>query len=201
MKLELNLVKVNSIDAGVGKLILRKRYAVSTNIMESVEDFIKLNSSTFSTVVRDARLVGALKSVNDLTITEFQCLRYILCIGYGLDIWYWNVANEEANSEGVDSGMYEYNIVDLDTVNEFAPFSSKIVQVENIDLASLYETVNDSFNLFSGNLFAGINNPLKNDITAMKRSMELIGKVPNVQTTHANVMLDFINKKVKCIVD
>lgn len=202
MKLEINLVKVGSVDAGMGSLISRSRYAFSENdLMGAFEKFFSENSSTFTAVVKDKRLVSVLSNISGLTTTQLQCIRYILCTNYGLDIWYWAVANEEINESDIDSGVYEYNVVDRDTTQfNFIPTSSKITQNSNsLDLISLYKKINDSFGLFSGSVFAGITNPLENDINAMKGSQEILGRVPVVQSTHVNYMLSFLHKEIKCI--
>lgn len=168
--------------------------------MESIKTFLADNKSTLIAAIRDGKLTESLSNLSTLTVTEFNCLRYILASSYGLDIWGWGVADEENNPSDIEANMAEYNVVDMDTINGFYPFSSKLVTGINTGkLTDIYKKINDSFGLFTGSIFSGYTNPLSVEIQALIGSTSLTGEMPEVMTTRINALLKFVHKDLKVI--
>jgi hypothetical protein len=204
MKLEINLVKTQTLDASVGKLMSRQRVEVDSEqvVMGALVDFLKQEASTLSTVITDQRLITKLQGLSNITITEFQCLRYMLA-SKGFDIWCWIVSDSEINPNEIEDQIFEYNVVDSNSISgSFVPKSSKIIQSSsNNSLTELYTKINDGFTLFTGDLFIGMNNPIINTVTTMKESETALGITSKAQTTYVNSVLEYLGIRVKVLMN
>lgn len=201
MNLEINLVKVHSIDAKLGKLLARKRYLVAddTQVMDSMMKFIAEVSTTISTVVTDARLTASLQTLTKLTVTDLDCLRYILSM-HGMDIWYWYVADTEGNPMSIPEGLFEYQVIDHNNTRIFIPNCAKIVQASTDNkLTEVYSKIIESHALFNSPIFAGINNPLVNMVQTMEADEQAVGVVPVSKTTYVNSIFDFLHKEIRVL--
>jgi hypothetical protein len=186
----------------MGKFLARSRYEVTndTEALDAIAKFIAENISTFTSALTDQRLVGQLQSLNNLTINEFSCLRYILASN-GLDIWTWYVKEGEVNQDEVSGNTFEYNVLDKDTATSFIPMCTRFIQAKSENsLVKLYTNIVDAFGLFEGRLFVGMNNPIMTTVKAME-SDELIGVVSNIKTSYVNSILDFLGKDLKVITE
>lgn len=202
MKLELTLIKSPSIDTKMGKFLARTRYEVSndTEVLDAITKFIAENISTFTSAMTDQRFLGQLQSLNNLTINEFSCLRYIFATK-GLDIWAWYVREGEVNADELSANTFEYNVLDKESANSFIPMCTRFIQTTNENsLVKLYTSIVDAFGLFEGSLFVGMNNPIMTTVNAMK-SDEVIGVVSNFKTTYINSILDFLGKDLKVLTE
>lgn len=203
MNLEVNLVKVASVDSKLSKLLSRNRYLVEndTQALESIIKFIADNASTFNAALTDQRLVAQLQNLSALTISELDCLRYILSVK-GIDLWYYYVSDIEVNPTDIPTGIFEYNVVDRNNMSgsSFIPFASKITQTQGENkLTSLYEKIIDMYGLFNGSLFDGMNNPLKTMIDSMKSDEQILGTVPTTKSTYCNSIFEFLKKDIRVI--
>lgn len=167
---------------------------------KSFATFIAENESTFIAAINNARFTSSLQNLTTMTINEFNCLRYIMAVSYGLDIWGWYVADEETNSVGIDNDVAEYNIIDSNTMNGIYPFCSKISKdARTTSLTEVYSKINESFGLFTGNSLVGFTNPLSSAIETMKSSISLTGNIPETMSTNINAILSFLHKDLKVI--
>lgn len=202
MNLEVNLVKVDTIDSKLSKLLARNRFLVEndTQALDSIVKFIADNASTFNAALTDQRLVAQLQDLSSLTITDLDCLRYILS-SKGIDIWYFYVSDVEVDQTDIPTGIFEYNVVDTSNMmSAFIPFSTKITQAQTENkLTTLYDKIIDMYGLFSGKLFSGINNPIKVMVDSMKGDEEILGTVPTTKSTYCNSIFDFLKKDIKVI--
>lgn len=202
MNLEVNLVKVDTIDSKLSKLLARNRFLVEndTQALDSIVKFIADNASTFNAALTDQRLVAQLQNLSSLTITDLDCLRYILS-SKGIDIWYFYVSDVEVDQTDIPTGIFEYNVVDTSNMmSAFIPFSTKITQAQTENkLTTLYDKIIDMYGLFSGKLFSGINNPIKVMVDSMKGDEEILGTVPTTKSTYCNSIFDFLKKDIKVI--
>lgn len=202
MNLEINLVKVASVDAKMSKLLARNRVLVQsdTEALDSIAKFIADNASTFTAVITDQRLVAQLQDLSKLTIVDLDCLRYVLSTK-GLDLWYFYVADVESNPSDIPEGLIEYNILDSSNMmSAFIPFGTKVSKSQQDNkLTDLYTKVMEMYGLFNGGIFNGMRNPIKATVESMKSSEELLGMVPTMQTTYLNSIFDFLKKDIRVI--
>lgn len=205
MKLEVNLVKtpINGVGGNYVKFLARSRYDVATEAeaLSAIEKFIGENNSTFAAALTDQRMVAQLQSLKGLTISNLQCLRYLLAIK-GIDIWYFYVKDSEVNPTDIGANVMEFNVIDRDQSVGFVPFCVKFVQLaSDYSISKLYTEINDSFGLFEGSIFSGVVNPLKSIITSIKSPEDAGIGVPKTLTSAANSLLEFINKELKVITE
>jgi type IV secretory pathway ATPase VirB11/archaellum biosynthesis ATPase len=204
MNLELNLVKTRSIDSKIGKLIQRHRVEVenSSDVMVAICKFIRDNNATFTAALTDQVFVEKLANINSLTISEFNCLRYVLA-EKGLDIWVWSTKVDEVNPNEVPSSVFEYSIIDTSFIQGgFIPFATRFIQTNSDNsLPTVYTQILDAYGLFQSQLFSSMKNPLKNMIEAMKVDQDAVGMVSSTKTTYVNSMLEFIGKDIRVITD
>lgn len=204
MQLELNLVKIASVESKVAKLLVRKRVNVEgdTQALEEITKFIKENNSTFVAVLSDQVFVNKLNDLSSLTIDQFTCLRWMLATK-GVDIWYQYVSDAEVNKTDVPTGVFEYNIVDSTNITgQFIPFTSKItVQKDENNFTNLYSSILSLYGLFEGSIFEGIRNPLESIIKSMKDDENVLGTVPTSKTTYCNSVFEFLKKDIKVITE
>jgi DNA-directed RNA polymerase subunit N (RpoN/RPB10) len=186
----------------MGKFLARSRYEVTndTEALDAIAKFIAENISTFTSALTDQRLLGQLQSLDNLTINEYSCLRYILA-SKGIDIWAMYVKENEINADDLSANTFEYNVLDKDTATSFIPMCTRFVQLTNENsLSKLYTEIVDAFGLFEGRLFVGMNNPIMVTVNAMK-SDETVGVVSKFKTSYINSILDFLGKDLRVITD
>lgn len=203
MNLEVNLVKTSSIDSKMSKFLARTRYEVTgdTEVLDAIEKFIHDNVSTFTAALTDQSLVAKLENPLNLTISTFNCLRYVLA-EKGLDIWIWYVKNGEVDENEVTPDCFEYNVVDYDQCIGFVPFCVRFIQdKQSFNVVKLYGDIQSAFGLFEGSLFTDMRNPLLVNIDAMKIEQDAVGKVSSLKTTYVNSILDFLKKDVRVITE
>lgn len=202
MNLEVNLVKTASIDSKLSRLLVRNRYRVEndTEALDSIVKFIADNISTFTASLTDQRFVTQLENLKNITITDLDCLRYVLATK-GLDLWYHYVADVEANPDEVPAGSFEYNVLDRSNMtSSFIPFCTKVTQIqESSRLTDLYSKLVDIYGLFSGKIFAGMKNPVQSIVDSMKGDEDVLGSVPTSKSTYANSIFDFLKKDIRVI--
>jgi hypothetical protein len=204
MKLEVTLVKTKTIDSKMAKFLARSRYDVTddASALTAIGKFIADNISTFQAALTDQRLLSQLQNLSGLTINQLQCLKYILA-SKGIDIWFYYVTDGAVNEADIDAGMFEYNVLDFCTINgSFIPFCTKFIQSSTDNsMVKLYTDIVDGYGLFEGSLFAGMVNPIKNMIDAMKTDEQALGVVSSMKTTYVNSILEYLRKDVRVITE
>lgn len=202
MKLELNLVKSPQIDSRTVKFLARNRYEVASEpeVMDAIQKFIADNISTFTAALTNARLVAQLEQIKDLTVSQFQGLRYILPM-HGLDIWYFIVKEGEVNETEVSDDVIEYNILDNDQVTfGFVPMAFRFIQPRSeMSISAVYQEIVSAFGLFEGSFYVGLKNPLKASIDTIVESEKILGVAPKSSSTYVNSILEYLHKDMRAI--
>jgi len=202
MKLELNLVKSPQIDSRTVKFLARNRYEVASEpeVMDAIQKFIADNISTFTAALTNARLVAQLEQIKDLTVSQFQGLRYVLAM-HGLDIWYFIVKEGEVNETEVSDDVIEYNILDNDQVTfGFVPMAFRFVQPRSeMSISAVYQEIVSAFGLFEGSFYVGLKNPLKASIDTIVESEKILGVAPKSSSTYVNSILEYLHKDMRAI--
>jgi len=202
MKLELNLVKSPQIDSRTVKFLARNRYEVASEpeVMDAIQKFIADNISTFTAALTNARLVAQLEQIKDLTVSQFQGLRYILAM-HGLDIWYFIVKEGEVNETEVSDDVIEYNILDNDQVTfGFVPMAFRFIQPRSeMSISAVYQEIVSAFGLFEGSFYVGLKNPLKASIDTIVESEKILGVAPKSSSTYVNSILEYLHKDMRAI--
>lgn len=203
MKIELNLVKTQTTGAKIGKLLSRRRYEVEneSGCMDAIVSFIKEIHPNLSIILTDKALLNKLEALKALTVSELDCLRYVLSTR-GIDIWYGMVADVEQNGAEVPAGVVEYNVYDGGVMTGFVPFCTKFpTQQDSNKLTALYDKILDSYGLFRGDLFSGIANPIKSMVDSMRGDEELLGVASTTKTTYINSILEYLKKDIRVITE
>jgi len=202
MKLEINLVKSPQIDSRTVKFLTRARFSVASEseVMDAIQKFIKDNISTFTASLTNARLVAQLESLSNLTVSQFQGLRYMLSQS-GMDIWAWAVKENEIDEIELPDNTVEYNVIDRNQVSfGFIPMSLRFTQLSSeISLSSVYQKIKDAYGIFEGSFYAGMRDPIKNSISTMQESEKVLGVAPQSSSTYVNSILDFLGKELRVI--
>lgn len=202
MKLELNLVKSPQIDSRTVKFLARTRYEIASEpeVMDSIQKFIADNISTFTAALTNARLVAQLEQIKDLTVSQFQGLRYVLAMN-GLDIWYFIVKEGEVNETEVPDDTIEYNILDNDQVSfGFVPMAFRFVQPRSeMSISAVYQEIVSAFGLFEGSFYVGMKNPLKASIDTIVESEKVLGVAPKSSSVYVNSVLEYLHKDMRAI--
>jgi hypothetical protein len=202
MKLELNLVKSPQIDSRTVKFLARNRYEVASEpeVMDAIQKFIADNISTFTAALTNQRLVAQLEQLKDLTVSQFQGLRYILAMN-GLDIWYFAVKEGEVNESEVPDDIIEYTILDNDQMSYgFIPMAFRFVQPRSeMSISAVYQEIVSAFGLFEGSFYVGMKNPLKASIDTVVESEKILGVAPKSSTTYINSILEYLHKDMRAI--
>lgn len=202
MKLELNLVKSPQIDSRTVKFLARNRYEVASEpeVMDAIQKFIADNISTFTAALTNQRLVAQLEQLKDLTVSQFQGLRYVLAMN-GLDIWYFAVKEGEVNESEVPDDVIEYTILDNDQVSYgFIPMAFRFIQPRSeMSISSVYQEIVSAFGLFEGSFYVGMKNPLKASIDTVIESEKILGVAPKSSTTYINSILEYLHKDMRAI--
>jgi hypothetical protein len=202
MKLELNLVKSPQIDSRTVKFLARNRYEVASEpeVMDAIQKFIADNISTFTAALTNQRLVAQLEQLKDLTVSQFQGLRYILAMN-GLDIWYFAVKEGEVNELEVPDDVIEYTILDNDQMSYgFIPMAFRFVQPRSeMSISAVYQEIVSAFGLFEGSFYVGMKNPLKASIDTVVESEKILGVAPKSSTTYINSILEYLHKDMRAI--
>lgn len=202
MKLELNLVKSPQIDSRTVKFLARNRYEVASEpeVMDAIQKFIADNISTFTAALTNQRLVAQLEQLKDLTVSQFQGLRYILAMN-GLDIWYFVVKEGEVNESEVPDDIIEYTILDNDQMSYgFIPMAFRFVQPRSeMSISAVYQEIVSAFGLFEGSFYVGMKNPLKASIDTVVESEKILGVAPKSSTTYINSILEYLHKDMRAI--
>lgn len=199
MNLELNLVKVESIHEQSAQILSRHRALVGndTEAMAQIIEFLGRNIDIINAQITDKALVSKIEHLKNLTIDEFECLRWILA-ERGLDVQVWSISDVETGADGIPEGSIEYNVIDLTNYSSsFVPFCTKITFTQDeFKFSTLFEKISGMFGLFEGSLFEGRVNPILHDTRVMKSSEEVIGRVSPMLTEHVGSILSFLQKKI-----
>jgi len=202
MKLELNLVKSPQIDSRTVKFLARNRYEVASEpeVMDAIQKFITDNISTFTAALTNQRLVAQLEQLKDLTVSQFQGLRYVLAMN-GLDIWYFAVKEGEVNDTEIPDDVIEYTILDNDQMSYgFIPMAFRFIQPRSeMSISAVYQEIVSAFGLFEGSFYVGMKNPLKASIDTVVESEKILGVAPKSSTTYINSILEYLHKDMRAI--
>lgn len=175
MKLELTLVKSQSIFSNIFKFISRKRYDIQndSDTMKSVLNFIAENNDIISNAASTKGLSDVtklLETTDSLSFDDFMCLKFLLNSRCGIDILCWCVSDIEVDENEVGDGTLEYNVVDQTygtTMN--TRLSTKFtVPSDNFDISNIYVKISKMYGLFESPIFQTVQSPLNSDIDVLK---------------------------------
>lgn len=205
MNLEVTLVKVKAIqDTSIADFLSRARFVDvedDSKAMAYLTKFLKDNLDTISIAVSDKVLVNKLRNKDTFTLTEFLCTKFILAMS-GIDIWYYQVSDNEENGFDLPNGMVEYILQDTTSFSKsFVPFATKMTRsIDDARSWTIYDTIKGDYDFFEGDLFNGIDNPMSRMIQLAKDSEEMGNRSPELGVTeYLYQMVKFLGKDIKIL--
>ena len=205
MNLEVTLVKVKAIqDTSIADFLSRARFVDvedDSKAMAYLTKFLKDNLDTISIAVSDKVLVNKLRNKDTFTLTEFLCTKFLLAMS-GIDIWYYQVSDNEENGFDLPNGMVEYILQDTTSFSKsFVPFATKMTRsIDDARSWTIYDTIKGDYDFFEGDLFDGIDNPMSRMIQLAKDSEEMGNRSPELGVTeYLYQMVKFLGKDIKIL--
>ena len=205
MNLEVTLVKVKAIqDTSIADFLSRARFVDvedDSKAMSYLTKFLKDNLDTISIAVSDKVLVNKLRNKDTFTLTEFLCTKFILAMS-GIDIWYYQVSDNEENGFDLPNGMVEYILQDTTSFSKsFVPFATKMTRsIDDARSWTIYDTIKGDYDFFESDLFNGIDNPMSRMIQLAKDSEEMGNRSPELGVTeYLYQMVKFLGKDIKIL--
>lgn len=205
MTIEINLVgNYGQVFTNYFELRSRKRVQVENDseIMKAIAEFIVENISDIDAAISDRGLSSRLSNLAELSINDYLSLKFLLAQS-GLDILTNIVGEQEVNSEGIDKGILEYNIIDTNYPEEsFLHRATKVVTTqESSHISDVYSKIQEVYEFFDTPIFDGYENPMKKQIDLVKETETLIGKSPEGSTMFINSVLDYMGKRIILIIN
>lgn len=205
MNLEVTLVKVKAIqDTSIADFLSRARFVDvedDSKAMSYLTKFLKDNLDTISIAVSDKVFVNKLRNKDTFTLTEFLCTKFLLALA-GIDIWYYQVSDNEENGFDLPNGMVEYILQDTTSFSKsFVPFATKMTRsIDDARSWTIYDTIKGDYDFFEGDLFNGIDNPMSRMIQLAKDSEEIVHKSAELGTTeYLYQMVKYLGKDIKVL--
>lgn len=205
MNLEVTLVKVKAIqDTSIADFLSRARFVDvedDSKAMAYLTKFLKDNLDTISIAVSDKVFVNKLRNKDTFTLTEFLCTKYLLAVA-GIDIWYYQVSDNEENGFDLPNGMVEYILQDTTSFSKsFVPFATKMTRsIDDARSWTIYDTIKGDYDFFESDLFNGIDNPMSRMIQLAKDSEEMGNRSPELGVTeYLYQMVKFLGKDIKIL--
>nr|DAV98775.1 MAG TPA: hypothetical protein [Bacteriophage sp.] len=205
MNLEVTLVKVKAIqDTSIADFLSRARFVDvedDSKAMSYLTKFLKDNLDTISIAVSDKVFINKLRNKDTFTLTEFLCTKFLLALA-GIDIWYYQVSDNEENGFDLPNGMVEYILQDTTSFSKsFVPFATKMTRsIDDARSWTIYDTIKGDYDFFEGDLFNGIDNPMSRMIQLAKDSEEIVHKSAELGTTeYLYQMVKYLGKDIKVL--
>ena len=178
MNIEISLVKTSQ-GSSTSKLISRSRAVVSNDgeAMQAIHAFIQDRLDTLSAIITDRVFFNKLKMKEDFTVTELNGLRLVLLGRFGIDLLYYQVSDGEKDEVEIPDGMDEIQVWDTTGLSKsFVPFVFKYVEdSDNISIGRIYKNISQDCNMFKGDLFDGMLNPIESLADDLMKNIEAIG--------------------------
>ena len=205
MNLEVTLVKVKAIqDTSIADFLSRARFVDvedDSKAMAYLTKFLKDNLDTISIAVSDKVFVNKLRNKDTFTLTEFLCTKFLLALA-GIDIWYYQVSDNEENGFDLPNGMVEYILQDTTSFSKsFVPFATKMTRpIDDARSWTVYDTIKGDYDFFEGDLFDGIDNPMSRMIQLARDSEEIVGKSAELGATeYLYQIVKYLGKDIKVL--
>lgn len=191
MNIEISLVKTSQ-GSSTSKLISRSRAIVSNDgeAMQAIHAFIQDRLDTLSAIITDRVFFNKLKMKEDFTVTELNGLRLVLLGRFGIDLLYYQVSDGEKDEVEIPDGMDEIQVWDTTGLSKsFVPFVFKYVEdSDNISIGRIYKNISQDCNMFKGDLFDGMLNPIESLADDLMKNIEAIGGGGSKQENFATSM-------------
>jgi len=205
MVIEINLVgNQNQVYTNLFEFRARKRAQVADDAeaMGAIAAFLAENIAIIDAAIADKGLVSRLQGLQTLSINDYYSLKFLLAQS-GLDILTFIVAEQEVNSDNLDRGILEYNVIDTNYPdNSFLHRATKITaESDSSHMSEVYAKIQEIYNFFESDLFEGYKNPMANQIDLIKETETLIGKAPEGSTLFVNSVLEYMGKQIILIVN
>ena len=207
MNLEITLVKIKTIQDTSNADFLSRTRVINvrddSQALDYLSKFVRDNLDTISIAISDKVFINKLRNKENYTLTEFLCMKFILASS-GLDIWYYQVSDNEDNGTDLPNGMVEYLVQDTTSFSKsFVPFVTKMTRsIDDSTSWNLYDTIKKNYNLFNGDLFAGLDDPMSRMIQSAKDSEEILHVTPKLGVTdYLYQTLLFVGKELKTIIN
>lgn len=200
--IEVNLYSVSTQDPNsmVGRCIARNRFdreSMGVSIMEFVKGFLKENLNNFQTGLGNSELVAFINSTTVMSTKDLASINYYLQeVGYKVQIQ--NVADDEDNPNGVESGTVEWNVIDNNFIQNDYPTTTKIIPGNNSDISTILRQIVEQSGLFDSSKFSGVKNPFTELLANMDKMKSITGSISPTITSQIYNLLDRMGINVFC---
>jgi len=187
MKLELNLLRVDGIDASIGASLKR---SYSDNIDAPLVEILSFLKSCEEFTKVAPKLTDNIKSAKSLSAVDFQCINYILNM-YNLTVMVRYVEDEIQLAKGKTELVFtDYN----DIVQGFIPKAmTKLVDDEDLDVEEAFRTIDATYKLFDGDAFKGIDDPFMEQVNNIAPAEVMMdGEAPKSLIDYCNSIISYI---------
>jgi len=195
MKLELNLLRVDGIDASIGASLKR---SYSDNIDAPLDEILSFLKDSVDYINVVPELANNIKSAKSLSAVDFQCINYILNQN-SLNILVRYVDNEIQLAKGkTELVLTDYN----DIVQGFIPKAmTKLVDDEDLDVEEAFREIDATYKLFDGDAFKGIEDPFMEQVNSIAPAEVMMdGQAPKSLIDYCNSIINFIGIDIYRIV-
>jgi hypothetical protein len=197
--IEVSLYAIEPEDhyAKTGRCVARNRFdkeAMGTSVEEFVRGFLKDNFERFSS---DGREINTILEENKfLSRMDLTCINHLLeNIGYTFIIT--TVADDEENPTGVPTGdVVEWNIINLNHLQDDYPVATKIVPDLPQDFIKIFEQIIDGGGFYNEDKFSGVKNPFTPVMNILKETKEKTGDVSASMTAKIHRLLEEHNIRI-----
>ena len=197
--IEVSLYAIEPEDhyAKTGRCVARNRFdkeAMGTSVEEFVRGFLKDNFERFSS---DGREINTILEENKfLSRMDLACINHLLeNIGYTFIIT--TVADDEENPTGVPTGdVVEWNIINLNHLQDDYPVATKIVPDLPQDFIKIFEQIIDGGGFYNEDKFSGVKNPFTPVMNILKETKDKTGDVSASMTAKIHRLLEEHNIRI-----
>ena len=197
--IEVSLYAIEPEDhyAKTGRCVARNRFdkeAMGTSVEEFVRGFLKDNFERFSSDVREINTI--LEENKFLSRMDLTCINHLLeNIGYTFIVT--TVADDEENPTGVPTGdVVEWNIINLNHLQDDYPVATKIVPDLPQDFIKIFEQIIDGGGFYNEDKFSGVKNPFTPVMNILKETKDKTGDVSASMTAKIHRLLEEHNIRI-----
>ena len=200
--IEVNLFSVpaSDVEAKLGTNVARARFdidAMGVGVFEFVKGFLRDNLDNLEGSIGNADLVQFINGEDAMTSIDFATLKYLLKkIGYLITIW--NVTDDEENSQGIGSGIVEYNIINYNFLQHDFPTVTKLNSSGEKNLADILNDIVDQSGLFNSEKFSGVKNPFTGLLNSLSAEKENLGGINATIATQIYNLLSQMGFEIFC---
>lgn len=201
MKLEVTLVSSTSPFSLMVTYLSRTRYDVENDndVLTSIISFIAEHANDLDAAVSDKEFLRKITSLQTLTPDELMSIKFMLSSMFGLDILFYIIAENQDTPDATN--RVEYVVIDeMFSPTNMTKLGTKFVFDETVtSLSTLYQSIQNSLNLFSSEVFSTFTNPINNLIETMRANEVATGSSSDPVGYQLNLIFQYLKKTIICI--